>query len=269
MQEELAARKAASEHTAKEGLEARVADAMGAVRDVPRDVPDAEYRPADDRARGHFERSGQKRNPVQMYLAERSGNKTARRAVIASAVFVLIVIFASLGVALIGNMVEDDPDPWETDPTEWTEPTEGRDPTEGTQSSRPAYPPKGELGKRSTMVDIEEYVAKRTKPLKDEQILFGSAYLEIDTEVDKDDSENNWYVSEGRIYIWATCDEADDPAKTLKRYTRLNDSVKKVLKENDLEETPVIIAVHVTDSWYLQLLLIDGNPEFNAGESDH
>ena len=35
MQEELAARKAASEHTTKEGLEARVADAIGAARDVP------------------------------------------------------------------------------------------------------------------------------------------------------------------------------------------------------------------------------------------
>lgn len=189
-----------------------------------------------------------------------------------------IVIVAIASVAA-GYFAANDYDTGSTDPTEFTQSydytestdyADGSDTTDSSQQqelidSRQEKPAKGGdtgLHRNSSLVDVENYAAEHTEGLSDETVLFRDIYQEISTVIETKGSDTNWYVSEGRIYVWGKCDTGTDSEEVAAEWQELSDSIKSTLASEDLEETPVIIAVHDEDNYDLQVVLVDGEAVF-------
>ena len=146
-------------------------------------------------------------------------------------------------------------------PTDTTEPTE-------TYPTQPAPAPGGALFESSSLSDIEEYVNANTIGTSDEQSLYGKPFSRISALCSRTGTNDTWYISEGRIYFWPKKPQADDPSEDIEQWIRFSRNVRDILKDADLEDTPVIIGYRDPDTWDLRMLMIDGEPVFLSDEYD-
>ncbi len=154
-------------------------------------------------------------------------------------------------------------DPTETDPTE-TYPT-ASDPTK-TFPTRPPSGRNGSITERTSLADIEEYVNAHTTGTPDESALFGKPFSGITSHCTKTGMTDSWYISDGRLYFWPKHPLSDDPAEDIEQWMQFSVAIRNILRESNLEDTPIVIGLRNADTWDLKMLLIDGDPIFLSRE---
>ena len=105
-----------------------------------------------------------------------------------------------------------------------------------------------------------------TQPNPDEQSLFGGAYSRIDRYITEVDSECNWYINEGCIYIWPKCDKGDDPEEVADLWGGVTETINEIIMDEGVEDTPVIIPIRDRDGWKNLMILVDGTTVFISEE---
>ena len=141
--------------------------------------------------------------------------------------------------------------------------TEWSDPPEMSEEYLTEEAEEAGLEEYSSNTEIYSYVEERTEPFEDEKSLYGDTYFNIMDIVEQHDEEFNCFITNGRIYVSPTCSDEDDPAQLEKTWKSVSDEIQSELESQDQEEAPVIIMVH-SESWRLRLLMIDGRTEYKS-----
>ena len=251
MQEELAARRAASEN-----------------REVTAERSDLA-------ASGHFERSGQ-RGPMSRRgsshrpgQANRPGSTSRPRprgpekmggaSLHRGTVVIVVVLVAVIAIAAIvaGYMHSKELQP---EPTDWTQATEStRTPTESTWAPRSED---AEIDEWASLNDIYAYMDARTEPMEEPESLYGEVYWDIREIIYQYQKDCNWYIHEGRIFVSPQCALDDDPQTLAATWREASDKIHKKLETANKENASVVIAIRSNEDWRLRMLLIDGETEF-------
>lgn len=257
MQEELAARRAASEN-----------------REVTAERSDLA-------ASGHFERSGQKGPMSRRGSSHRPGQANRSRqanrpestsrprprgpekmggaSLHRGTVVIVVVLVAVIAIAAIvaGYMHSKELQP---EPTDWTQATEStRTPTESTWAPRSED---AEIDEWASLNDIYAYMDARTEPMEEPESLYGEVYWDIREIIYQYQKDCNWYIHEGRIFVSPQCALDDDPQTLAATWREASDKIHKKLETANKENASVIIAIRSNEDWRLRMLLIDGETEF-------
>ena len=238
MQEELAARRAASEN-----------------REVTAERSDLA-------ASGHFERSEQRGPMSRRGSSHRPGQANRSRqtnrpgqanrpgTVSGSKVIAIAAIVA-------GYMHSKELQPETTD---WTQATEStRTPTESTWAPRSED---AEIDEWASLNDIYAYMDARTEPMEEPESLYGEVYWDIREIIYQYQKDCNWYIHEGRIFVSPQCALDDDPRTLAATWREVSDKIHKKLETANKENASVVIAIRSNEDWRLRMLLIDGETEF-------
>lgn len=171
----------------------------------------------------------------------------------------LMIAVAAVSLA-VGFLASDRQDEY-GDGTSWQD-----DPTEATWNTETPAPSEGDLNETTSMTELEAYAAEYTQPNPDEQSLFGGAYSRIDRYITEVDSECNWYINEGCIYIWPKCDKGDDPEEVADLWGGVTETINEIIMDEGVEDTPVIIPIRDRDGWKNLMILVDGTTVFISEE---
>ena len=175
--------------------------------------------------------------------------------------FLVGLVIAVAAVSLVIGFLASDRQDEYGDGTSWQD-----DPTEATWNTETPAPSEGDLNETTSMTELEAYAAEYTQPNPDEQSLFGGVYSRIDRYITEVDSECNWYINEGCIYIWPKCDKGDDPEEVADLWGGVTETINEIIMDEGVEDTPVIIPIRDRDGWKNLMILVDGTTVFISEE---